>query len=94
MMKKMMLFLGLAVGFVAGSKAGREPYERLESTFRQISGRPEVQEAVQAASDTVDAVTDLAVSAARDTVTAASNKVTDVTEKVESKVKSVPSKAG
>ena len=93
-MKKMMLFLGLAVGFVAGSKAGREPYERLETTFRQISGRPEVQQAVQAASDTVDAVTDKAAAAASDAVTAASNKVTDVTEKVESKMKSVPSKAG
>jgi hypothetical protein len=38
-----------SVGFILGSAAGREPYERLERAARQIAHRPEVQEKIHAA---------------------------------------------
>jgi hypothetical protein len=50
-MKKLLLLVGLVVGFVLGSQRGREPYERLEVQFRRLAGRPEVKGAVNAVSD-------------------------------------------
>jgi hypothetical protein len=50
-MKKLLLLVGVAVGFVLGSKMGREPYERMEAQLRQLAGRPEVKDAVDAVSD-------------------------------------------
>lgn len=50
-MKKLLLLVGAAVGFVLGSKMGREPYERLEAQIRRLGGRPEVKAAVEAVSD-------------------------------------------
>lgn len=61
-MKKLFLFLGVAVGFVLGSRSGRAPYERLEAQVRQLVGRPEVQGAVDAAFDKATDLTDTAVS--------------------------------
>jgi tRNA A37 threonylcarbamoyladenosine dehydratase len=83
-MKKLLLLVGIGLGFIAGSKAGRAPYERLEEKIRQVSGRPEVKQVVDAASDTVEAVTDHAVKAATD-------KVADVSDKVSAKVSSITS---
>jgi hypothetical protein len=50
-MKKLLLLVGFVIGFVVGSKQGHEPYERLEAQVRQLAGRPEVKEAVDAVSD-------------------------------------------
>jgi hypothetical protein len=50
-MKKLLLLVGVAAGFVLGSKQGRKPYERLEAQVRQLAGRPEVKQAVNAVSD-------------------------------------------
>jgi hypothetical protein len=52
-MKKVFLALGAAVGFVLGSRAGRGPYRRLESKVREVWGRPEVQQALDNAGETV-----------------------------------------
>lgn len=43
-MKKLIFIAGAAVGFVVGSKMGREPYEKLEATARQYAEDPRVQE--------------------------------------------------
>lgn len=43
MMKKIMLLAGAGIGFVAGSRMGREPYEKLDAQVRKLLGRPEVQ---------------------------------------------------
>jgi hypothetical protein len=48
-MKKLLLLMGVVVGFVLGSKGGREPYERLEAQVRRLAGRPEVQGAIDSA---------------------------------------------
>ncbi len=45
-MKKMAFLMGLGIGFVLGSKAGRGPYEELEHKVRSLRQRPEVEDAV------------------------------------------------
>jgi hypothetical protein len=77
--KKLWLLVGAAIGFVLGSRAGRAPYERLESKARGVAGRSDVKQAVNAASDKVSELTDTAVAAASD-------KVSDLTERVSSKI--------
>ena len=46
-MKKLILVIGLAVGFVLGSRMGRGPYNKLEQTARQFADDPRVQEKVE-----------------------------------------------
>ena len=57
-MKKLLLLVGIAVGFVLGSKKGREPYKRLEAQVRQLAGRPEVKGAVDSVSHKMADLTD------------------------------------
>jgi hypothetical protein len=57
-MKKLLLLVGAVVGFVLGSKMGREPYERLAAEIRKLTGRPEVEGAVAAVSDRASDLTD------------------------------------
>ncbi len=38
---------GFAAGYVLGAKAGRARYEQLMKTFRQVMGKPEVQQAAE-----------------------------------------------
>ena len=46
---RMMFLAGLAVGFVAGARAGRERYEQLVKLGRQAVEHPAVQQATQTA---------------------------------------------
>jgi hypothetical protein len=59
-MKKLLLLVGVVIGFVLGSRQGREPYERLEAQLRQLAGRPEIKDAVAAVSDKATDLTDSA----------------------------------
>jgi hypothetical protein len=45
-MKKVAFMLGLGVGFLLGSRAGRGPYEGLEEKVRSFRERPEVDDTV------------------------------------------------
>jgi hypothetical protein len=62
-MKKLLVLVGVVIGFVLGSKQGRKPYERLEAQVRRLRGRPEVKGAVNALSDKAADLTDSASSA-------------------------------
>jgi hypothetical protein len=42
---KATFLVGFGTGYVLGSKAGRQRYEQIMKSFRQFTGRPEVQEA-------------------------------------------------
>jgi len=44
-MRRMAFVLGLAVGYVLGTRAGRQRYEQLLRSWRQIRDNPAVQEA-------------------------------------------------
>jgi hypothetical protein len=67
-MKKLSLFVGAAIGFVLGSRMGREPYERLEAQVRQLAGRPEVKGAMDAVSDKAAELTDTVAGAANEKI--------------------------
>ena len=81
-MKRLWLLVGAGVGFVLGSRMGREPYERLEGKVREVSRRPEVKNAVSAVSDRAENVADTVRKVATD-------KVEDVSDRVQTKAKAM-----
>ena len=49
------MILGAGViGFLLGSRAGREPYEHLERRLQKIRRRPEVQDAVDSVQNEIN----------------------------------------
>jgi hypothetical protein len=59
-MRKFGLLLAGLVGFLLGSRAGREPYERLERQLSRLRGQPEVQDVMDTVQGEVGApATDL-----------------------------------
>lgn len=59
---KLMLAAGLAVGYVLGTRAGRQEYDRMVAGAKKLWRRPETQQAVSEVGDAVagaaDRVTD------------------------------------
>ncbi len=49
-----MILLAGVVGFILGSRAGREPYEHLQRTLSGMRRRPEVQGVVESVQDEVN----------------------------------------
>jgi hypothetical protein len=43
-LRRVYLVLGLAVGYVLGTRAGRERYEAIRDAARRVADRPDVQE--------------------------------------------------
>lgn len=50
-MKKLLVLIAGGVGYVLGTKAGRERYEQMRSTFDKVKSDPRVQEKAQQATD-------------------------------------------
>ena len=50
-MKKLMLLIAGGVGYVLGTKAGRERYEQIKRTATRVKDDPRVQEKAQHAAD-------------------------------------------
>ena len=50
-MKKLLILVAGGVGYVLGTKAGRERYEQMRSTFNKVKDDPRVQEKTQQATD-------------------------------------------
>jgi hypothetical protein len=71
------LGIGVGIGFVLGSKAGREPYERLEAKLTSVSNRDDVSAAIQRTSAAASDVKDKVVGAAAEKVEEASATVDD-----------------
>jgi len=64
-MKKLPLLAAVAVGYVLGSKAGRERYEQIRSGAKKVADNPRVQAATSKAQDAAkEAVTSAATTAA------------------------------
>lgn len=70
---------GLAVGYVLGARAGREAYDQIARTARQIWDNPTVQEAA----GVVQAQTTRLVDTAKDKVGLTADKVDLATDKVD-----------
>ena len=50
-MKKLMLLAAAGVGYVLGTRAGRERYEQIKRTVTNVKNDPRVQEKAQQAAD-------------------------------------------
>src|SRR5215510_6263671 len=48
MMKKLLFAAGAGVGYLLGTRAGREKYDAMVSKARQVANRPDVQEVTRA----------------------------------------------
>ena len=83
-MKKFTFLIGIAVGFVLGSRTGRGPYEQLEYAVRQMMNQPKVQDALRSAADSAESVRDTALdrtSEAIDDISRTANRTMDETSK-------------
>ena len=78
-MKKLVLLAAAGVGYVLGSKAGRERYEQIMGTFNKVKDDPRVQEktqqAVDFAAEKAPVVTDAVKEKVTETAGAAAAKV-------------------
>ncbi len=72
-MKKLVLFVGVGIGFIVGSWAGRGPYERLKSAVRDVKRRRQVQSTLQSAAESAAAVRDPTRNAMREGIDEATN---------------------
>lgn len=79
-MRKLTLLAALAVGYVLGTRAGRERYEQIMGTVEKVRQDPRVQEKTQQAVDVAKqqapVVADKVTSAASTAASAAAAKVT------------------
>jgi|SwirhisoilCB1_FD_contig_31_5132185_length_399_multi_3_in_0_out_0_1 hypothetical protein len=57
-MKVLTLAAGVAVGYVLGSRAGREKYDQIVETYHKVSGQPAVVRAQDKAKELIDTGTD------------------------------------
>ncbi len=48
MIKKLVFVVGAGVGYVLGTRAGRQQYEAMVAKAREVAHRPDVQEVAQA----------------------------------------------
>jgi hypothetical protein len=76
------LLVGLGVGYVLGTKAGRERYEELKSSWDQFMGNPSVQSVVTKGKEVVETGKDRGLKA-----------VEKATDNVKDKLDSGPSTA-
>jgi hypothetical protein len=74
---------GLAVGFVAGTRAGRERYEQMMRLGRKAADSPAVKQATRAASEKATEITKVA----RDKATARMPKLTETAKTGASRVR-------
>jgi len=73
--KRAVFAAGAAVGFIAGSRAGRKPYNMMVSYARKAMQSPPAQRALKAASDQATAMRKSAVSKAGDLSKSAASRV-------------------
>jgi hypothetical protein len=62
-MKKLTLLAGVGIGYVLGTRAGRERYEQIRSSVKRLASNPTVQSAAGKAQDTVTTQAGAAASA-------------------------------
>jgi hypothetical protein len=75
--KRLPLLIAGGIGYVLGTKAGRERYEQIRQTFNKVKDDPRVQEKTQQAADL-----------AKEKAPVVKDKLSDVAGSATSKVKS------
>lgn len=67
-MHKLTLMVGFSAGYVLGTRAGRERYAELQATFRELRGKPPVEQATTAAKQAAAELTRTARSTVQDRI--------------------------
>lgn len=76
-MKKLMLLLAGGVGYVLGTRAGRERYEQIKKTAMRVKDDPRVQEKAHQAADVVKETAQQTAPVVKDKVTSAAGAAAD-----------------
>lgn len=76
-MKKLMLLVAGGVGYVLGTRAGRERYEQIKKTAMRVKEDPRVQEKAHQAADVVKETAQQKGPVVKDKVTSAAGAATD-----------------
>jgi hypothetical protein len=85
-MKRFLLAVGAAIGFVLGSRAGRGPYEQIEAKVKDLTGRSSVRGAVSSIEEAVQSVSDAATMTIGQKVDEAVQHVSEVADNSAEKV--------
>ena len=67
-MKKLTLLIGIGIGYVLGSRAGRERYEQIRTGAQKVASSPTVQSAATKVQETVADKAPAVADAVRDRV--------------------------
>ncbi len=90
-----MFVLGLAIGFVAGTRAGRERYDQMVKYGKQVAGSPAVQKATYTVRTKTTEVTKTAAAKAPGIARSATGQVPKVVSAAKQKASGhVPGKLG
>ena len=76
-MSKLKLLIAFAIGYTAGSAAGRQRYEQIRSTAQKVAGDRRVQSAAQKVQDTVAEQAPVVADKAKGAAVAAAGAVHD-----------------
>jgi hypothetical protein len=76
-MRKLPLLAAAAVGYVLGTRAGRDRYEQIKSGARRVSQNPKVQSVAHKAQDTATHQAAVAAELAKDKVSSAASTAAD-----------------
>ena len=72
-MKRLLFLVGIGIGFVLGSRAGRGAYDQIEAKVREVTGKPAVQDVVEQVSGAVKEQTAAAKDKVMDKLPSGSN---------------------
>jgi len=90
---KAVFIAGFAVGFMAGSRAGRGAYDRIISTGQKIAGHPKVQQATSTVQAKATDLTKTAAAKAPDYAKSAATSATAAAKTASSQVPKIVSNA-
>lgn len=76
-MSKLTLLAAVGVGYVLGSRAGRERYEQIKAQAQKVAGNPKVQDVAHKAQDAATAQATAAASVVKDKVTDVASTAAD-----------------
>ena len=82
-MKKLTLLIGIGIGYVLGSRAGRERFEQIRSSARKVATSDPVQSAAGKAQETVAAQAPVVAEAVKEKAAAAAHVVADKVHRAE-----------
>ena len=75
MIRKLTLAAGFGAGYVLGARAGKERYRQIETKFRELAGKPAVQDMTSNLTHTAEHLGEKAMAVVGEKVAAVTDKV-------------------